>query len=76
MVKVGDAMVRNTDIVLDEAGTQKNIEAAKEAREKAVSTLKSQIVKNTTELIDLETKSAEELRKAGINQVTEDKKQN
>ena len=32
MVKVGDAMVRNTDIVLDEAGTQKNIEAAKEGK--------------------------------------------
>lgn len=75
MVLVGDAMVRKQDVVFDEAGTQKNIEAAMNAREKAVNTLKSQIVKDTENLVDLENKSAEDLRKAGINSLTEDKKQ-
>ena len=75
MVFAGDAMVRKTDVVFDEDKTQKNIEAAMNAREKAVNTLKSQIVKDTEKLVDLENQSAEDLRKAGINQVTENKKQ-
>ncbi|MDD4685130.1 MAG: hypothetical protein PHD45_07855 [Bacteroidales bacterium] len=75
MVFAGDAMVRKTDVVFDEEGTQKNIEAAMKAREKAVNTLKSQIVNDTEKLVDLENKSAEDLRKAGINSLTEDKKQ-
>lgn len=76
MVFAGDAMVRKTDVVFDEDKTQKNIEAAMNEREKAVSTLKSQIVKDTEKLVDLENKSAEDLRKAGINQIIETKTHN
>jgi len=76
MVFAGDAMVRKTEVVFDEDKTQKNIEAAMNAREKAVSTLKSQIVKDTKKLVDLENKSAEDLRKAGINQIIETKTHN